>query len=397
MPSPIRLKILYIVDNYYPHIGGAELLFQQLAEGLAAEGHRVTVLAPKNFLDYLDTEEHNGVRIVRQRVPTFAQRYFFTLLALLKAIPMARQHDLIHTATFNSIPPAWLAGKLTGRKTVLTIYEVWDKKWYQLSGQSWPKALLLRLIERLLLLFRFDRVICISDSTLRDYRQLVPHSSAQRIYPGVAYADMEAYRLSDEKRVAFRRKNGWSDSDYVVVGFGRTGISKGFDFLVEAVPAVVSALPNAHFTFIWPSAPNFISLRDALVHRLNSFKLGRSVEVLDKQTRADLFGYIQCADCVVVPSLAEGFGYAALEACLLAESVVTTTAGSIPEVVSGNVLLVEPADSAALADGIILMAKQPVTQQPARQFTNEAMIMAHEQLYHELLNQLNHPDKPLIS
>ena len=391
------MKILYIVDNYYPHIGGAELLFQQLAEGLVTEGHTITVLAPKNFPDYLDTEMHNGVRIIRQRVPAFAQRYFFTGLALLKAIPLARQHDLIHTATFNSIPPAWLAGKLTGRKTVLTIYEVWDKKWYQLSGQSRPKAMLLRLIERLLLLFRFNRVICISDSTLRDYQQLVSHSSAQRIYPGVAYVDMEAYRLSDEERMAFRRRKGWSDSDYVVVGFGRTGISKGFDFLVEAVPEVINTLPNAHFTFIWPSAPNFISLRDTLVQRLNSFNLGRSVDVLDKQSRADLFAYIQCADCVVIPSLAEGFGYAALEACLLAKSVVTTTAGSIPEVVSGNVLLVEPANSAALADGIIHLATQPVARQSARQFTNDAMITAHEQLYRELLGQLTHPANPTVS
>ena len=91
---------------------------------------------------------------MRQRVPTFAQRYFFTFLALLKAIPLARQHDVVHTATFNSVPPAWLAGKLAGRKTVLTAYEVWDKKWYSLSGQSRPKATLLRWIERMLLWFR---------------------------------------------------------------------------------------------------------------------------------------------------------------------------------------------------------------------------------------------------
>ncbi len=381
------MKILYIVDNYYPHIGGAELLFQQLAEGMVAEGHTVTVLTPRNFPDYRDEEKHNGVRIVRQRVPAFAQRYFFTFLALFKAITLARQHDLVHTATFNSVPPAWLAGKLTGRRTILTIYEVWDKKWYRLSGQSRLKATLLRLMERLLLRFRFDQVICISDSTLRNYQRLVPSAPARRIYPGVAYADMEAFRLSEAERAAFRRAQGWSDTDYVLLGFGRPGISKGFDYLVDAVPEVVATLPNARFVFIWPSAPNFISLRDTLVHRLDSFNVGRSVEVLDKQARANLFAYIQSVDCVIIPSLAEGFGYAAIEACLLAKGVVATTADSIPEVVSGHVVLVDPADSRALANGIVAFRQGKGRPEPVRRFTNEAMIASHSQVYGDLLGQ----------
>lgn len=380
------MKILYVVDNYYPHIGGAELLFQQLAEGMVADGHTVTVLAPKNFPDYLDEQEHNGVRIVRQRVPTFAQRHFFTLLALRKAIRLARQHDLVHTATYNSIPPAWLAGKLTGKKTLLTIYEVWDRKWATLSGQNRGMATLLRLFERVLLLFHFDQVICISDSTLRDYRHLHPTAPARRIYPGVDYAGMEAMRLSDDQKAEFRRNKGWSAGDYVVLGFGRPGISKGFDYLVDAVPDVLRALPDVKFKFIWPSAPNFISLRDKLVQRLDSFGRGDAIEVLDKQSRADLFAHIQSADCVVIPSLAEGFGYAAIEACLLAKQVVATNAGSIPEVVSGNVRLVEAADSAALANGIIATYERPPVPQPTPRFTNEAALTAHQALYRTLVS-----------
>ncbi len=381
------MKILYILDNYYPHIGGAELLFQQLAEGMVAEGHTVTVLAPKNFADYADTEVHNGVHIVRQRVPTVGQRYFFTLFAIVRAIQLARRHDVIHTATFNSIPPAWLAGKLTGTKTVLTVYEVWGQKWYSLNGQSRLKATLLRIIERVLLQFRFDQTICISDSTVHDYRQLLPKWPVRRIYPGVAYAEIDQFRLTEAGRQAHRQAQGWSDTDFVVLGFGRPGISKGFDYLVDAVPAVAGALPAARFVFIWPSAPNFISLRDTLVQRLDSFHLPDSISVLDRQSRADLFAYIQAADCVVIPSLAEGFGYAAIEACLLAKSVVATTAGSIPEVVSGHVVLVNPASAAALADGIVTICKQPVPVRPVRRFTNEAMIDAHAQLYRQLLGQ----------
>ncbi|WP_338874446.1 glycosyltransferase family 4 protein [Spirosoma sp. SC4-14] len=391
------MRILYIVDNYYPHIGGAELLFQNLAEGMAKANHKVTVLTPKNFPEYRDQEMYHGVQIVRQRVPPFAQRYFFTIWAIWKAIQLAKQHDLIHTATYNSIPLAWLAGLIARKKTVLTIYEVWDKKWYNLSGQTALKASLFRLFERTLLLFPFNRVICISDSTLRDYKALFPSVPAERIYPGVDYESMERLRLTAPQKNAFRQAKNWKEKDYVILGFGRPGISKGFDYLIEAVPTVVSNLPNARFVFIFPSAPNFISLRELLVQRLESFNLPASLTVLDRQSQADLFAYIQSVDCVVIPSLAEGFGYAAIEACTLAASVVTTTAGSIPEVVSGKVYLTMPANSHALAEGIIKMATSSELGLPSQKFTNEAMIRAHSSLYKDLLNQIDnsHPELPV--
>lgn len=381
------MKILYILDNYYPHIGGAELLFQQLAEGVVANGHSATVLTPKNFPDYKDTEQHNGVSIIRQRVPMVGQRYFFTLWAVAKAIRLARRHDLVHTATYNAIFPAWLASLFTGRRALVTVYEVWNEKWYNLSGQKRWKAHLLRLFERVLLLFRFNATSCISDSTLRDYKKLFPNAPAVRIYPGVDYAEIEKYRLPAAERQQFRLRNGYGEGEYVVLSFGRPGISKGFDHLVEAVPTVLNELPTIKFKFIWPSAPNFISLRDTLISRLVSSNVPESVAVLDKQSRADLFAHIQAADCVVIPSLAEGFGYAAIEACLLAACTVVTTAGSLPEVVNNRVIQVAPASSDALAQGIIQAIRGEAPLLPARTFTNEAMIDAHISLYRMLLNQ----------
>jgi len=55
------LKILHTVEFYYPHVGGAEQLIQQLSERLAARGHDVTVattlLAGRTF------SRLNGVKI----------------------------------------------------------------------------------------------------------------------------------------------------------------------------------------------------------------------------------------------------------------------------------------------------------------------------------------------
>ena len=52
------------------------------------------------------------------------------------------------------------------------------------------------------------------------------------------------------------------------------------------------------------------------------------------------------------PSLYEGFGLSALEAMLLGTPVICANTASLPEVVGEAALMVDPYDSAALADAI---------------------------------------------
>lgn len=77
------MRIVHVIQRYYPYIGGSERYYQQLSERLVAEGHSVTVLTT----DAWDLEHFwargrrrveqredlvNGVRVLRfpvQRVP----------------------------------------------------------------------------------------------------------------------------------------------------------------------------------------------------------------------------------------------------------------------------------------------------------------------------------------
>ena len=77
------MKILLICENYYPHYGGAEILFKNLAEGLSRRGHEISVVT--SYLKGTEKKEQlNNVDICR--TVSFGSRYLFTFTSLLKAI-----------------------------------------------------------------------------------------------------------------------------------------------------------------------------------------------------------------------------------------------------------------------------------------------------------------------
>jgi glycosyltransferase involved in cell wall biosynthesis len=74
---------------------------------------------------------------------------------------------------------------------------------------------------------------------------------------------------------------------------------------------------------------------------------------------ADLPPLYTGADCVLLPSLYEGFGFPALEAMACAAPVVCSNASSLPEVAGGAALHVPPHDPTALAAAVRLVVTQP--------------------------------------
>src|SRR5437773_6704766 len=70
----LEMRILHIIQRYYPYVGGSELYFQELSERLARAGHRVEVWTTDAWdLDYFWSKKarrvgeardtHNGVTI----------------------------------------------------------------------------------------------------------------------------------------------------------------------------------------------------------------------------------------------------------------------------------------------------------------------------------------------
>ena len=123
------MKILFVQEYYYPYIGGIENLFKALAEKLTERGHQVFVVTSKYDKSLPKNDVINGVNVLRVNT---RNRMLFALMALIPAFKKAREFDLIQTTTYTGVMPALIAGKLAGKKVIVTYHEFWGKLWFKL-------------------------------------------------------------------------------------------------------------------------------------------------------------------------------------------------------------------------------------------------------------------------
>ena len=356
-------RIVFVLEFFYPHVGGLETLFQQLAEGLAHAGYRVSVITlhlPGTRLH----EHHNGVEIVRVRTPPFAQRYWFMLLALPAALRSARTATLLHTTTYNAALPAWLASTIRRRPAVITVHEVFGEQWQTLPQLNPLLGYAFRFVEWSILHLPFKHFVCDSDFTARrlQHQMNVPMGKISTVYPAVDYTFWDRSRHTPRD---LHRQLHLDPAAPIYLYFGRVGLSKGVEFLIDAAKIVRERAPQSRGVLLLardPQAPY-----RQIIRRIAANGLGAHLHVLDPVPRAELPSYLLAASCVVVPSISEGFGYAAIEAATIGCPVITTTGHSVEEVLGESATFVAPRSAPALADAILrAFAARPPWREPRR-------------------------------
>jgi len=126
----------------------------------------------------------------------------------------------------------------------------------------------------------------------------------------------------------------------------------GIEYLIRAVPHVLSEVPEAMFV-IGSDGP----LMD--YHKSLAENLGVADQMLfvGRISRMDLPYYYAASDVFVIPSVVEAFGLVTVEAMACGKPVVGTNVGGIPEIIvdGANGLLVEPKNPEKLAKNIVLL------------------------------------------
>jgi glycosyltransferase involved in cell wall biosynthesis len=166
-------------------------------------------------------------------------------------------------------------------------------------------------------------------------------------------------------RVDVRNALQLGDAPVVFTG-GRLVSKKGFEYLIDALPALARTFPDIRLVIAGDG-----DLREALVARAGRVAGEDRVRFVGNQSQDDVARLAAAADVIAVPSIRDDAGNVdglpnfALEALASSTPVVATTAGGLPQAITHDVngLLVPERDSAALASSIgVLLSDAPRAQ-----------------------------------
>jgi glycosyltransferase involved in cell wall biosynthesis len=203
---------------------------------------------------------------------------------------------------------------------------------------------------------RARHLIAVSENTRRDLIRLCG-CSAQKItvvYQGVD-SIFRPYSRSEKTR-ARRALDLPEDGARQVLIMGsqvyknQTGAIRTFARLrkifQKPLRLLKIGLPNPE----WTQAVDEDGLQDAVLN----------LAVVPRSGLPDLYN---CVDVLLFPSFYEGFGWPPLEAMACGTPVITSNAGSLPEVVEDTALMADPQDYEGLAEAIYrLLIDQPLRE-----------------------------------
>ncbi len=366
------MKILFVLENFYPNIGGVETLFKSLTERLVEEGHEVTVITTRLTKEMPAEELMNGVKI--RRYPFF-NRYTFTLFAVFPIMRHIRGYDLVHTTSYNAGLPAYLTAKTFRKKVVITFHEVWGKLWFELPYMGRVAKWGHYFFEQMLTRFRFDKFIAVSHSTADSMRENgIAEQRIATIYNGLDYERIERLNhtvaTSDEKR------------PFTYTYYGRLGISKGLDILLDAAVLLQKKYPNTRLKIIVPKTPK--SLLENIVNYIKLHQLENYISLKHQLSSEHLVSELKSSDCIVVPSYSEGFCYVAAESIALGIPVISSDKKALKEVISGKYIKMDEFSANGLSDALQKAMQEKWENVPIKRFELKSTVEQYIDLYHQI-------------
>jgi phosphatidylinositol alpha-1,6-mannosyltransferase len=315
-------RILCITNDFGPRAGGIETFVIGLIERLPRSHVIVYTSAQDNSEEY-DRRwlEDFGVEVIRDKakilLPTPGVAY------CVKAI--VREQN-ISTVFFGAAAPLGLLSR-TLRKTGVTHivalthgHEVWWSK-------VWPFTVAIKSISRYV-----DHLTYLGEFTRRAIAQSITKEAATRmvkIAPGI-----DTDHFSPQDATQLRSELGLTEKK-VIVSVGRLVHRKGQDVLIEAMPAIIKEVPEAHILMIGEGP-----YRGYLESRVKALGLQERVTFIGRIQYADLPRYICTGDLFVMPSRSrlsglevEGLGIVYLEASACGLPVIAGNSGGAPDAV----------------------------------------------------------------
>ncbi len=184
-----------------------------------------------------------------------------------------------------------------------------------------------------------DKVVGVSEATAEEATRFyrLPKERVVAINNGIALPDFTDLYVEEE------------NEEHAILSVGRLAWRKGFKYLIDAMPSVLSEYPDAKLFIVGDGYQ-----RTPLQQYVRKLGLENSVLLLGKVSLQKLYSLYRKASVYVQPAIYEPCSIAILEAMSMGKPLIATRVGGVPEVVTNGVdgLVVEPRNSLQLAKAI---------------------------------------------
>ncbi|MBK9130722.1 MAG: glycosyltransferase [Gammaproteobacteria bacterium] len=360
------MKILFSVHGYKPawRVGGPILSVSALAERLVSKGHQVIVCTTNMNLDQeLDVPLNTPINIKGVEVYYFAceeylKRYFSRIGYLSKSIgtlysPTMGQAlrefvpkvDIVHVH-LPFVYPTMAAARAAFKFDKPLFYHqrgVFDPA--RLRFRSLKKNAYISLVERPILR-RATTLIALTEAERESYRRLDVETPCAVIPNGI---DLPELSVLTDSQVELLRSVGIEPSHKVVLFMGRLHPIKGADRLLDAFSRIAAEVPDAHLIM---AGPDEFGIHQDFLYKTRELDLASRVS-FPGMVEGDLKrALLLRANLFCLPSDAEGFSMAILEALSYAIPVMISPGCHFDEIEAAGAGWVVNADVPAMAKAL---------------------------------------------
>jgi glycosyltransferase involved in cell wall biosynthesis len=379
------MTILMISYRFPPTHSGAGKQAQQLAEALAAQRRRVTVVTASHENRKPTTSHVNGVDIVHIPVPNSASRLrplVFSLGVLIYILYHRRNITIVHThgLFWYHFGPLKLA-KWFGKRIVIKLTSLGRDDLVTIRNRFWGDALysVARHSDAVVALNKPLLATSIAAGMPADKCVLIPNGvNNERFFP-----------VADGRKQELRHIHGFPAQRAIVLTVGAIVEEKGMDTLIEAWHVVLQSVPAAMLLMIGPIDKD-VDFVDAMRQRIMAYEMAESVAMLGQLDSIE--DYFHLSDLFVLPSRLEGLPNVFLEAMACKLPVIGSDILPITELIENEVsgIIIHQDDSDALAQAIIDLLNNPAhalvlaengLHMIEEQFELGIVVKRYEQLY----------------
>ncbi|MEN9506141.1 MAG: hypothetical protein RI958_2067 [Actinomycetota bacterium] len=305
------MRIVFLSSAYLPHVGGIEVLLQQVSAELRGRGHEVVIVtadAPAGSTSDLD-ECIDGVMVHRFDLTSVrgarSARELVRHQRRLSSIYRCVRPDVVHSHEVGML--LWLHQASTRSRPVPTVVSLHTVLGAHMGGDPSVLSALGRL------LVRADAVMAVSAAVADDVARFAPSVGSVEVVPnGVQPPPGEPVERDPR----------------LLVAVGRLESPKLFGLAIDAMVHVRESFADARLV-IAGSGPDEAALR-CQIRRLG---LGDTVELLGRVEQTGVRSLMAQASMLVMPTRYEGLPLVAIEAAWAGTPVVGSAVAGLAEVV----------------------------------------------------------------